>query len=390
MLYDNILIILKCLRIAMTSHVERKLFAKISSNSKAKNNTVFKVEVDAKKRKAKFTTLSHSWTHNDDGAIYHYPQPYPYTIDEYIAIIFKLINDNNLNLLGEYLKSYFIYPESITDDIFLQCDREVTVEEYKIHNIAPLMEIIILEHPIIFEQLLETSRSTPDCHNLILNSLEDLNLSGATFSNLNLAHANFKNSNLRGATFTNTDLTDANLAFCQLDNCTGLTPEKLDTCATYQKAVLPKNIWPYWDKDIRENIRLELLKLKKHGKKLCNDHSSLERGQKIITHAETMLNELNAVENINVNHSFKKNFINKLYSDKNLTIHRDYGVKVILTNIALCIIGAGIGYLIAAGIHKLITNRFFFFERTNSQEKLDKVTNYITGKKNLYRSQPTR
>jgi hypothetical protein len=57
-----------------------------------------------------------------------------------------------------------------------------------------------------------------------------------------------------------------------------------------------------------------------------------------------------------------------------LEIHR--GLKQLLANIALAILGCGIIYLIAGAIHKACTNRFLFF-RTDSEKLLDNIQQTI-------------
>ncbi len=362
----------------MPSPITRKLFFQIPNEAEHRRRKYIQPEIDDKNLKAKFTILSHSWAHNDDGIMYQCPPPVLYSFEEYYAQIFALIHENNHQQLEEYLKSYFIYPDSaIDDELNVEYSREYTVEKYKIYKIRPFMERLILECPIVFESLLNETATKPDCRKALLNSLENLNLCGAVFNGLNLNHANFKNTNLKGAFFTNTDVTNANFSFSQLENTVGLTPEKLDSCATYEKAVLPTRVWPYWDKDIKDQIKAGLLKLKIYGTKLIVEKKSIGKGQKIKDHADAMLNQLNSVEdNNNVSHSFKQSFINKLNCNGEFNNPRDRGVKIILTNIALCIIGAGIGYLIAIGINKIVNNRFLFFSRTTSQQKIDKVSTH--------------
>lgn len=57
-------------------------------------------------------------------------------------------------------------------------------------------------------------------------------------------------------------------------------------------------------------------------------------------------------------------------------LEKHHGWKQILGNIALAIIGLGFGYLIAAGINKVLTGNFFFF-REDSVQKIDAIEKSI-------------
>jgi hypothetical protein len=239
------------------------------------------------------------------------------------------------------------------------------------------MEILILDHQIVFESLLKSTESKPECHKAIMNSLVHLILKNAYLSDLNLSQANFRNSHLTGASFENSILNDADFSFAHLTKTHGLTSAQLDSSATYENAKLPDHIWPYWDKEIKTKIKNGLESLWTYSKKLQSLEATRDRGVKIRDHAHDMLTKLEAVENTKVDQSFKENFVRDLNSLKELNNHRDGGLKVILANITLCIVGAGIGYLIAGAIHKAVTGRFLFFSRTRTQELIDKVDNQI-------------
>ncbi len=59
-----------------------------------------------------------------------------------------------------------------------------------------------------------------------------------------------------------------------------------------------------------------------------------------------------------------------------LEIHR--GWKRLLSNIALAILGIGVGYLAAVCLNKAVTGNFLFFNKTRSQEKLCALSQTIT------------
>lgn len=360
----------------MTTDIKRRLYARSTINTEESFEPT--AEINAKRHQVKLTVYNHSWTNNDDGKEYRYSVPIFYTIDEYIAKIVLYIKDNDAQSLENWLKSFFIYREAVIDDeCFTKSGRETTLEKYKIFKIRPLMEILILEHQPVFESLLKSTHSKPECRIAFMNSFAHLNLTNSYLGDLNLAQANLKNTNLTGANFENTNLTEADLSFTNLTKTLNLTSTQLDSCSTYEKAKLPDQIWPYWDKEIKANIKNGLDKLWEYSKKLQADEKTRNRGIMIRDHAQNMLDKLTSVENSKVDQAFKETFVKDLNSPKELNNHRDKGLKVILTNITLCIVGAGIGYLIAGAIHKAITGRFLFFSQTRTQELVDEVNSNI-------------
>lgn len=360
----------------MTIDIKRKLFARSTTNTEESFEPA--AEINAKQRKVKFTVYNHSWDNINDGKEFYHPVPIFYEIEEYIAKIYFFIKNNDAISLEDWLKSYFIYSKPIIDDeSYTKYGREITFEKYKIFNIRPIMEMIILEHQAYIEPLLQSMHSKPECRKAFMNSFQHLNLTNAFLNDLDLSQANFNNTNLSGANFENTILTEADLACTNLTKTLNLTSAQLDSCSTYEKAILPDHIWPYWDNEIKTNIKNGLETLNQYGIKLQTQEATLYKGIQIIEHAQKMLGQLKEIENKKVDQTFKEKFIYELNSHKKFNNHRDGGLKVILTNITLCIVGAGIGYLIAGAVHKAITGRFLFFSRTHTQELIDKIDDQI-------------
>ncbi len=71
-------------------------------------------------------------------------------------------------------------------------------------------------------------------------------------------------------------------------------------------------------------------------------------------------------------YTFKDSCLKKLYYAKpELEKHR--GMKQILGNILLAIVGLGVGYLAACAVNRVITGNFLFFNETSSANKINKL-----------------
>jgi hypothetical protein len=65
-------------------------------------------------------------------------------------------------------------------------------------------------------------------------------------------------------------------------------------------------------------------------------------------------------------------FCTKKINKARVVLEKHRGWSQILGNLALAVVGVGVGYLVAGIIHKAVTGRFLFF-RTESAEKLDQI-----------------
>ena len=88
------------------------------------------------------------------------------------------------------------------------------------------------------------------------------------------------------------------------------------------------------------------------------------------TLSQSIKDEVNGYSATNTHdlETFKKKCLPHIHTAKNsaLNVHRD--CNILLANLALCIAGLGIGYLIAGLVHKAFTGKFLFFETKSIQK----------------------
>jgi hypothetical protein len=155
-----------------------------------------------------------------------------------------------------------------------------------------------------------------------------------------------------------------------------ITQETLSLCESYDFAELPVGIIPVWSITKAEKVLSDLAKLKEYGRRLQLSVDTVVRakGELIANHAQNLITQIF----ITPKHDkmFQEQFLLNLHQHDQILNHpRDQGIKMIISNIALFILGAGIIYAAAIGAHYSSTGRILFFSRTKSKELVDTVGN---------------
>ena len=226
---------------------------------------------------------------------------------------------------------------------------------YAEHYTASILEALVVHYPQKFYELYELAHGKLE----FKKSLSD-------FSGLDLTNADLTKIDFSIAKFVDTNLTKTK----------GITPETLSLCESYDFAKLPVGIIPVWSIIKAEKVLSDLAKLKEYGRhlQLSVNEAVKAKGELIVNHAQDLITQIL----ITPKHDnlFQEQFLLNLHQhDETLNHPRDHGIKKIISNIALFILGAGIIYAAAVGAHYSSTGRILFFSRTKSKELVDTVGN---------------
>lgn len=130
-----------------------------------------------------------------------------------------------------------------------------------------------------------------------------------------------------------------------------------------------------WDDDVSASIRKGLIEMQNYGGKLKT--KGIAKGQTAVDLVEVLKRDLAKIDEQKqtplqkLRHKIE--FVTMLHShDKEFENHRNYS-KVIGINAILGLIGFGVGYAVAGGIHKYHTGRFAFFSQTKTEENVANV-----------------
>lgn len=226
---------------------------------------------------------------------------------------------------------------------------------YATHKVATVLEELVLNHGADFRALL--SAAPLECKRYLLD-FTDLDLTGAQIADLEPSLMNFTRSNLQ--------------------NTPGITQLFLDNSETYEDAILPHGIQPFWTEEKKEKVLQGLAKLAQYGHNLkkSSQEGAKQKGQLAGDLAKTLTNKILSAEKYNS--VFQKDFLSTLHQhDQAFSEKRDHGFKMIISNIALCILGLGIGYLAAGIAHYQQTGRFFFFNRPETEQQVAKIQGVV-------------
>lgn len=227
---------------------------------------------------------------------------------------------------------------------------------YAEHLVSPFLEELVTNHQSDFVVML--AQASPECKKALLD-----------FTNLDLNHANLREI----------DLTDANLTGCQLKNTLGITQEKLDQSLTYDGADLADDLVPFWSKDKKKTVLEGIDSLEKYGQELIEkawDEEGKTKGSLAKNLAAELRGKINATAQYNG--AFQEDFLKCLHQHDDAFAHkRFYGIKTIIINISLFVMGFGALYAIAGASHAALTGRFAFYNRTETEQKIAKIDNSI-------------
>jgi hypothetical protein len=222
---------------------------------------------------------------------------------------------------------------------------------YEEHYVAPLIEELLINHKEDFNKLLG---SASDKCTMVLMNFTGLDLTGFDVSDL--------------------DTTQANFTASMLQNSKGVTQDLLDRSLTYKDAVLPEGIIPFWTKTKKETVLNDIEKLKQYGTLLLKscDAEGVSKGQKAVALADSLTTMITSTTQHNG--AFQEAFLEKLHEhDEAFSHRRYYGLKMLISNIALCAVGLGIGYLAIGLINYAETGRFFFFSQPETEQMVETI-----------------
>lgn len=223
------------------------------------------------------------------------------------------------------------------------------------HNSLTFREELITLH---YDEFIELCNAAPSTFKFALMDFSGMNLAEIDLSRLDSFYANFSDS----------DLTKA----------VGLTQELLDN-SIYVGAILPKGFIPAWTQAKKELVLDAIEQLSLYGKKLAQltPKNAHEKGTKAVKLAEELTSMINLSPRRNG--EFQHTLLNHLRDNESqFDCHRLYGLKRILQNIALCIVSAGVGYLIAGTVNYYSNGTFFFFNQTATQKKIAHIEDQVS------------
>ncbi|CEK10018.1 hypothetical protein [Legionella hackeliae] len=205
---------------------------------------------------------------------------------------------------------------------------------------------------------------------LLENASEECQLALLDFTGLDLSHVNFEQFQHKiQSKLASVILTKANLVSAK-----GLTQEFLDNCKEYTDAQLPKTLIPSWTATKTKQVHHYLDELSAYGTILStsNFEAGREKGKLAIALAKELKDKIRYTTKHNG--AFQTEFLKLLHKhDEVFNEPRFYGLKKIIANIALFILGFAVGYAAAAARHKRETGSYFFFSKTQTQENIENV-----------------
>ncbi|HRD70264.1 MAG TPA: pentapeptide repeat-containing protein [Legionella sp.] len=294
----------------------------------------------------------------------------PTDYQELITKLKEAITNNNQEEVKNLLKQKFIgeankndkneikeFEEVINDNLMkfvysgINSKYIIRVKEthvYTEHNVSTtFLEKLLREHRDEFNSLYENA--SKECQQ-VLTDFSNLDLRDLDFKKIQLQEANLTNANLLGAT--------------------NLTQKKLNRCISSENAQLPKGLIASWSNHKKEQIIAYIKELNDYGDALTK--SSDKKGQEKGAEAVALAKELDfTIKNAyRFDSAFQANFLEKLEPYKeSFKERRFHSLKMIVANIALCVLGCGLGYVAAGAVHYMKTGSFAFFNRPTSYDK---------------------
>ncbi|HVY52900.1 MAG TPA: hypothetical protein VHA13_00080, partial [Gammaproteobacteria bacterium] len=157
---------------------------------------------------------------------------------------------------------------------------------------------------------------------------------------------------------------------------------QLNSCKTYADAKVPAGLWPYWNDQMVSDIKNQLQELKAYGIKIQKNSNGLIKGKLAENLADKLLADIEQ-PGAKFNEHFQRKFLLNLHQyDNEFKDHRSY--KRIIGNLALCVMSAVIGYVIAAAINKSVNGHYSFFSETATQQRIKRINKALMPSKILH------
>ncbi len=223
---------------------------------------------------------------------------------------------------------------------------------YEDHFVSSVLGELVEFHNHDFRGLLKLAKG--QCRQALLN-FEGMDLGESDLSGIDLSGANFKDAKLK--------------------QTHGLSQEALDSAQTCVGATLPDGFTAYLSQAQVKCTLAEIQKLRAYGLKLqgSQDKEGNAKGAIAVDLANTLSNMLTR-PGVKFNGKFQAEFLKTLHSqDEAFSQKRYCGLKAILANIALFIVGFGVGYVAALAVYRHNTGRHFFFDKTTTEERVEAV-----------------
>ena len=159
----------------------------------------------------------------------------------------------------------------------------------------------------------------------------------------------------------------------------GITQDLLDQSISYAGAHLPKGLIPFWTPGKKDHVIKHIVLLKRYGESIrrTNDPEGVTKGTMAVDLADDLIQMLK--KTTKYNGAFQKQFLEMLHRHDPEFSHKRYlGLKAFIANIALCVIGLGVFYIVAGAINYGLTGRFFFCNQTETTQKVDQINSDVT------------
>lgn len=243
---------------------------------------------------------------------------------------------------------------------------------YDVHNVQPVLEVLISSQNFkdIYELACQQRNGSLE---VILVSMSNKDFTGADLSAFDLSNADFNHSDLsqvKLGKIDEADFTNANLT------TTFMTKKLLYTAKTYQDAKLPAGYWRFWTEETKLSLirKIEELRLAA-GEYKDSDPIAHNKANELAQALDKMINSPNA----KYHEQFQRDFLIKLRSYDEHFAHAPL-IKAVIGSIALFILSAGIGYIIALGIRAYTTQnrQMLFFNQTAVETKITNIEKIIT------------
>ncbi|MDP3268811.1 MAG: hypothetical protein Q8M40_07155 [Legionella sp.] len=223
-----------------------------------------------------------------------------------------------------------------------------TISIYQDHYVYSNLELLLRDHR---NEFISIYQGASDACKEILTDFSNLDLRNLNFDNLELTHAKLTNTNLLGAT--------------------NLSQDKLNECIKSDNAQLPDGLISSWNEHKKVQITTYIDKLKRYGLELekSKDIKGKTKGLQAISLANQLQEQISSPK-LKLNGQFQSDFMKTLekYKDS-FKERRFHSLKMIVANIALCVLGCGVGYVAAGAVHYMKTGSFAFFNRPTSYDK---------------------
>jgi uncharacterized protein YjbI with pentapeptide repeats len=290
----------------------------------------------------------------------------PVKVSDYAEIKSQLLDRaQDPDGLKQLLRSEFIYEKELArrvhdahnsfqyfSDGTGQCDTYT----FATHKVASVLEELVTNHPEDFRSLL--AKASPESQIELLN-----------FTDLDLANANLEGLDYSKINFTRSDI----------KALPALTQALLDASKTYVDAQLPQGMIPFWNEDKKKAVLRAIKELEDYGKSLETSvfKDARVRGVEATKLAKQLTAKINSASKYNG--EFQKDVLTALRAGSaTFNTQLDHGLTMLMANIALCILGVGIGYAAALVVHHQQTGRYLFFSRPETAAKAAAIEDSIS------------